>query len=154
AQPSITVLKTVSIFSDPINGTNNPNAAIPGAVMQYSIIATNTGNGSPDANSIAIVDPIPAHTAMYFDPYGAPFTFTDGATPSGLSCSFVSLGDPNDCIDFSNSGAPYVFNYTPAPVNGVDANVTAIRIRPSGTMSAASGGNNPSFTVNFRVQVK
>ncbi|RME62302.1 MAG: DUF11 domain-containing protein, partial [Caldilineae bacterium] len=27
AQPSITVLKTVSIFSDPINGTNNPNAA-------------------------------------------------------------------------------------------------------------------------------
>ena len=43
----------------------------------------------------------------------------------------------------------------PVPdANGVDANVTGLRVAPGGVMSAAGPGGNPSFTVRFRVRIR
>ncbi len=162
ARPSLTMLKTVSIFSDPVNGATNPNAAIPGSVMEYAIVVTNGGNGSPDADSIVIDDAIPANTELFVGDLGAagsgPVLFVDGATPSGLTYAFGGLASTLDDVAFSNTPAPgpYVFNYTPTPnASGFDPNVTAIRITPKGRMAAtAAGGGNPSFQIHFRVRVK
>jgi hypothetical protein len=79
--------------------------------------------------------------------------FTDGAIPSGLSYSFLGLGNGGDRLSFSNNnGASYL--YTPTPdANGFDSNVTNIRIDPTGTLNNAVGASQPSFTVNFRVKV-
>jgi hypothetical protein len=41
-----------------------------------------------------------------------------------------------------------------ANVNGVDPNVTALRIAPSGAMPGAAGANQPSFSVEFFVRVR
>jgi hypothetical protein len=40
-----------------------------------------------------------------------------------------------------------------ANANGCDPAVTHIRVRPKGTMAAASGAGNPFFEVSFRVRV-
>jgi uncharacterized repeat protein (TIGR01451 family) len=50
AMPFITMTKLVATISDPINGGVGPKA-IPGAVMEYTVSATNTGLGAADADT-------------------------------------------------------------------------------------------------------
>ena len=150
AAPSLTVLKSVQTFSDPFNNTTNPKA-IPGAVMLYTVIVTNSGSGAVDSNSLAITDPIPANTAMCVSNIcsNPPVTFVCSTTPPcGLTFNYASA------VTYSNhSGGVAPFNYTPVPdANGYDANVTGVRINPSGILNGAGGGN-PSFTTYFRVRV-
>jgi uncharacterized repeat protein (TIGR01451 family) len=151
--PSLVHLKTVSIVSDPINGTTNPKY-IPGAIVQYTLRVTNTGPGT--AGSVVITDPIPANTDFFAGDLGAvgsgPIQFVDGTPSSGLSWTFTSLGSGADSVDFSNNGGT-TWTYTPVPVGGYDSNVTAIRLKPNGTMNG-TGGGNPYFDLNFRVRVK
>lgn len=154
---SFTNIKTVSVLKDPINGTTNPKA-IPGADMVYNIVITNTGTGVADANSIVITDPIPTNTMMYVKDFGAtgsgPIAFTDGSPTSGLTYSFVALGSASSNLAFSNNNGS-TYTYTPvADANGYDANVTNIKINPQGTMNATTTGSSPSFTIQFRVQIK
>ncbi|OQX63498.1 MAG: hypothetical protein B5M56_02760, partial [Desulfococcus sp. 4484_241] len=77
-----------------------------------------------------------------------------GGTDSGLTYTFVSLGDNTDDLEFSNdNGATYT--YVPTPdADSCDSAVTNIRVNPKGQMDGASGGNQPSFQLRFRVQVK
>ena len=155
AVPAFVNLKTVAITSDPVNGTSNPKY-IPGAVALYSIQITNTGAGSPDANTVFVFDAVPAHTTLYVGDLSGlnsgPVKFTDGSTASGLSYSYTSLSSSTDNVAFSNNGGT-TYSYTPTPdANGYDANVTNIRINPQGTFAAAGSGN-PSFQVSFRVKV-
>lgn len=56
---ALTVTKTSSVISDPINTTTNPKA-IPGATVQYTITVANSG--SQAATGVAITDAIPANT--------------------------------------------------------------------------------------------
>ena len=163
--PSLVFLKTVAVFSDPSNGITNPKN-IPGALVDYTLRVTNTGAGSVTANSIVIVDPIPAGTELFVNSLGAspansPVAFVNSVTPpSGVTFAFTSLNNTPtaDDIEFSNQ-APvagvYTFSYVPVPnALGVDPAVTAIRLNPRGTMAGASGGNNPFFDLRFRVRVK
>jgi len=154
--PSLMVLKSVQTISDPVLGTS-PNAkAIPGAFMLYTITVTNSGPGT--AGSVIITDPIPANTELYVNDIGGagsgPVAFVNGATPSGLTYSFINLASGADSLFFSNdAGATYA--WTPvADVNGCDVNVNNIKVTMGGTMNGASGGNNPSFSLKFMVRVK
>jgi uncharacterized repeat protein (TIGR01451 family) len=54
----LSVIKSSTIISDPINGTTNPKF-IPGAVIQYCIAVIN-GSGGASATSVAISDPLPS----------------------------------------------------------------------------------------------
>ena len=56
---TITVTKTITVISDPFNGTTNPRA-IPGAIVEYCIIVTNTGSAA--AANVVTVDPIPVNS--------------------------------------------------------------------------------------------
>ena len=154
--PTLTHLKSVSVLSDPLNNTSNPKS-IPGAMQVYTLRITNQGAGSVDANSVAIVDAVPANTALYVQDLGAagsgPVAFTNGTPTSTLTYAFSGLGNGGDDLEFSNNGGAS-WAYTPvANANGCDPTVTHIRVRPKGTMAAASGAGNPFFEVRFRVRV-
>ncbi|MGZ9076115.1 MAG: hypothetical protein ACXW13_10105, partial [Burkholderiaceae bacterium] len=155
--PSFTVAKSVLLVSDPVNGTTLPKA-IPGAVVQYSILVTNSGAGTATNNTTVITDPIPANTRLFVanlgGPGSGPIAFVDGTPSSGLTYTFSGLGAGGDAVSFSNAAGCATFTYTPVPdANGFDAAVTCIRVNPTGTFAAASGGNNPNFELRFHVRV-
>lgn len=141
--PDLIVLKSVVTHSDPVNNSTNPKA-IPGAVMTYTIMTTNTGPAGVDTDSFVITDSLPVNTELYFDPATGPVSFTD--TGSSLLYNYP------DNIDFFSGGAPY----TPVPdAFGYDGNVSSFIIRPQGTFSAYSGtGTPPSCSAVFRVKIK
>jgi len=142
--PHLVNQKQVTVISDPVRGTTNP-LAIPGAVMEYTITLSNTGQGRVDANTLFVNDAIPANTALSVTalagtPANSPVTFTDGATPSNLAVTAVD-------IQFSNDNG-VSWGYTPVSSGGYDPAVTNVRVNPKGRMAAAS-----SFAVKFRVRV-
>jgi uncharacterized repeat protein (TIGR01451 family) len=143
------VQKTVSVLSDPVSGVTNPHQ-IPGSVQRYQIVVTNTGPGTVDASTLVIVDPVPTGATAYVSTAaGNPVQFIDGSVPSNLAFSYPA----NVGYSSQPGGAP-PYNYVPVPdANGYDANVTAIRIAPTGTLAGASGGAQPSFTIEFRARV-
>ncbi|MEP1230576.1 MAG: hypothetical protein ABJG88_07855 [Litorimonas sp.] len=140
--------KTVNLFS----GSASPYA-IPGSDVIYEIAVENTGSGPVDANSIFLVDRLPAEVNFFNGDIddGGPETdavvFTD--TDSGLTFNPVSN------LGFSNAAsAPTSMaqcNYT--PLSGYDPAVTFICLSPSGIMQ--EGTLTPSsFTLQFRAQLE
>ena len=124
----------------------------------YTLRITNQGAGSVDANTVAIVDAVPANTALFVQDLGVagsgPVAFTNG-TPTQRADVHVlrAWATRGDDLEFSNNGGAS-WTYTPvANANGCDPAVTHIRVRPKGTMAAASGAGNPFFEVRFRVRV-
>ena len=153
---NLVIVKSVQTISDPIEGTTNPKA-IPGAVMQYTVVVTNQGKGASDANTVKVTDAIPANLQLVVTDIGGagsgPVLFTQGSPTSGLSYTFTSLASLADSLDFSNNSGT-TWTYVPtANGNGVDPAVTNIRISPTGAF-AANAGTAPSFTLQFRMRVK
>jgi uncharacterized repeat protein (TIGR01451 family) len=148
--PALRVTKTVDVLSDPVNGAVNPRQ-IPGSLQLYRVTVANTGPGSVDSSTLVIADIVPAGTELFVATTGGdPVALIDGATPSNLAFSYASD------VTFSNrlGGAP-PYDYVPLPnADGVDPNVTALRIAPTGAMPGASGANEPSFSVEFRARVR
>lgn len=158
AQPSLMMLKTVSVFSDPVNGTTNPKF-IPGALAVYTVIATNSGTGAVDNNSLSITDPVPANTTLFVKDLGAagsgPVLFSQGATSSTLTYTFTALNSLTDDIDFFGGTPTPAWGYVPVPgADGCDPLVSNIRISPRGTFVGNPTAPSPSFNLNFRVCVK
>ena len=159
--PNLLVLKSVSAYSDPINGIGAGAKAIPGAFMTYTITVTNFGYGAVDADTTVITDPIPANTELFVGDINVagsgPVLFTDGAgaTASGLSYTFTSLSDTGDNLEFSgDSGISYDKIPNADPVTGGDSTVTNIRIPLDGTFNGSDGTNNPTFNIKFRVRIE
>ncbi len=155
--PSIVVVKSVSVLNDPVNGGTEPRA-IPGSIMRYMILATNSGTGATDADTLEVSDAIPANMALRVADFDAatpgPVSFVDGTPSSALTYTFASLSDGGDDIAFSNDGGA-TFTYTPvADANGVDTNVTHILVNPKGAFSGNSGAGNPSFQLFFLTVVQ
>jgi parallel beta-helix repeat protein len=156
AGPTLTYLKSVGTFSDPLNNTTNPKS-IPGALQVYTLRLTNQGAGIVDSNTVAIVDAVPANTTLFVQDLGVagsgPVAFTNGTPTSALTYTFSGLGNGGDDLEFSNNGGTS-WAYTPvANAEGCDPAVTHIRVRPKGTMAGATGAGNPFFEVRFRVRV-
>ena len=147
--PNLLVTKVARTLSDPVNGTNNPKS-IPGAIIEYTILVTNSGPGAADADSVRIFDPIPANPELYVDDTSSdPIRFIDGGTASGLS--FVYATD----ADFSNQPGGSPLGYSPsADADGFDASVTAFSLAPTGSLAPSVGGNNPGFSFVFLVRVR
>ena len=81
---SITVTKVSSVLSDPVNGTTNPKA-IPGAVIEYCILVSNTGTNT--LNSVVASDTLPAN-----------FTYGAGTMTSGTSCAAATTAEDDNNI--------------------------------------------------------
>jgi parallel beta-helix repeat protein len=154
--PTLTYLKSVAVFSDPLNNTTNPKS-IPGAMQVYTLRVTNQGAGAVDSNTVTMVDAVPANTAMFVQDLGVagsgPVAFTNGTPTSALTYTFSGLANGGDDLEFSNNGGSS-WGYTPvADANGCDPAVTHIRVKPKGTMAGATGAGNPFFELRFRVRL-
>jgi hypothetical protein len=153
--PDILVLKSVQVYSDPVNLQYNPKA-MPGSVMLYTDLVTNRG-GATNTDTVVITDPMPVNTEFFVKGINAgsgPLLFTDGTQASGLSYSMESLASTTDNISFSNdNGASFV--YTPIPdIAGYDSAVTNIKVALNGAFKASNGAPHPSFSISFRVRVQ
>lgn len=146
--PVISVSKSVLAFSDPLNGTTNPKA-VPGAEMQYTITVTNSGYGVVDNNTSVVTDPVPANMSLCVSVICGNVTWTCSA-----ACGLTYVYATN--VAYSNlfgGGPPY--NYVPSPdITGYDANVTGVRINPTGIFSGASIAGNPWFSLLLKMKIK
>jgi uncharacterized repeat protein (TIGR01451 family) len=152
--PNFTMQKSSAVISDPLNGTSNPKA-IPGAVIEYTLVVTNTGFDYTDSNQFEISDALPPDTALLVSniPGGSgPIGFTDGPTSSGTTWTFSGLSSLSDSISFSTDGSD--FSYAPtASGDGTDASVTHIKLKPQGSF-AAFPPSNPSAIYTYRVIIQ
>jgi len=142
---TLTLVKTSTVLSDGSNGTTNPKA-IPGAIVVYTILVTNTGSSAVDTGTVLLIDSLPA--AMMVGTAANP-TFVQGSPTSGLT--FTASND----IRYSNAASvPTAYSgcsYT--PTSAYDPAVKFVCINPKGVM-AASTGTPPSFSISFQAQLK
>jgi len=148
--PDLVTIKSVSGVADTraFNSTN-PKAIL-GASVTYSIQVSNVGNGWTVTDSVVVADTISSGTEMFVGDGSASPVMWSGAG-SGLTYSFVSLGDTGDDIAFtSESGPAPAYSYTPTgDANGYDSAVTGFRVNPKGAFNPSS-----SFTLEPQVRVR
>ena len=106
AVSAISVGKSSSVVSDPVNGTTNPKM-IPGATVRYCIIVTNPA-ANPTAASVSISDPLG----------GLPATYVAGSvringTASGSACNADG-----------NTGGAFAANTVTATLSDIPAGTT------------------------------
>ncbi len=148
AVANLKIVKSIEVVSDAVT-PGNPKS-IPGSVVVYRLRVSNEGFGSPDANSVHVVDDLPGEielcvSALCF--LGAPVALDDGSSPvpSGLSVS---------AVQFSNDGGA-TFGYTPsAGPQGYDPQVQSLRVSLSGAMASATTAGNPYFDLLFRARLR
>jgi uncharacterized repeat protein (TIGR01451 family) len=122
---TVTLVKIATVISDPFNGTTNPKA-IPGATIEYCLIANNTGAGV--ANNVNVNDVVPTQTAFV----------TGSGFAGGLT---TGTGAATTCdMTAGNGGSAAAASY----VAGTTTFTGAI-----GTLAAGQ-----SRTARFRVTVK
>jgi len=123
----------------------------------FTIEVANAGTGVTDANTLIVTDKVPDNTALVVADFdGAnpgPVAFVDGVPASGLSYSFVSLGDATDDISFSNDDGS-TYTYTPVDAgDGTDPDVTHIQVQLGGVFLPAGAGNR-QFDLQFKAAVQ
>jgi uncharacterized repeat protein (TIGR01451 family) len=133
---ALSVAKTSTLISDPINGTAGPGIfpkAIPLAVVEYGITLTNTG--SVPATVVTITDSVPANT-----------TLANGTYNAGASNVRISVGAGK--------------TFCQAEAGGTDTNADGCFVTGGGVLSVgapalasvATGVGN-AVTVRFRVTI-
>jgi hypothetical protein len=146
ANANLVIDKTSTLLSDPVTGSISP-FHIPGADVRYQLRVYNTGSLAADAGSVFVYDTLPP--GMIVNTTGS-FTFTNGAIASGLS--FNAATD----IGYSNSATPPASfaACTYSPIAQYDPAIRHVCFRPTGTMAAATGAGQPSFTLAFDARVQ
>jgi uncharacterized repeat protein (TIGR01451 family) len=92
---TLSVQKTSAVISDPFNGTTNPKA-IPGAVVEYTIVVSNTG--ATAATNVSISDLIPANTTASLGQYGGAGLDIQQQTGAGANTTCTaSNADADGC---------------------------------------------------------
>lgn len=132
--PSISLKKTSVVISDPF-GSASPKR-VPGAVVEYTITATNSGTGSADNNTIVIVDSIPSNTKYVVD-----------------SITFIPAAPIDSGLTANSSNYTYSLDGGTTFGSTQTTSVTQIKIAPSGEFLSSSGSGTPSFAVKFKVIV-
>lgn len=103
-QTVLTVNKTSSIVSDPVNGTTNPKF-IPGATARYCILVTNAGSAT--STTVALTDTLPANT-----------TLVAGSFRSGTSCAGATTVEDADAAGADESD-PFGMALSGTTVTGI-----------------------------------
>ena len=147
----LTVTKVSTVTSDIISAANPKS--IPGAVVQYAIRVSNPNLVALDNNSVVITDATAANLAFIASNISGagsgPVHFIEGAPVSSLQYQFTVLADQTDDVDFSNNNGVTCTYVPETGVDGLDSEVSAIRIRLRGMMAAGS-----NFELNFRYKIQ
>ena len=105
----VTITKTETLISDPINGAVNPRH-IPGAVVEYTVTVTNAATSALAATALTISDVLQAEVTFAPDTYavgqgirvdGAPMTNAADADAASFAGSTVTVAVPTLAINTS-----------------------------------------------------
>jgi uncharacterized repeat protein (TIGR01451 family) len=107
-QAAVTVDKTSSIVSDPVNGSTNAKF-IPGAIVRYCILATNAGSATTTA--IAITDSLPANV-----------TYVPGSMTSTTGCSGAGTAE-DDNASGADENDPFGMQISGTTIGGTAASL-------------------------------
>jgi uncharacterized repeat protein (TIGR01451 family) len=107
-QATLTVDKTSTIVSDPVNGTTNPKF-IPGATARYCILVTNAGSAT--TTTVALTDTLPANT-----------TLVAGSFRTGTSCAGATTVEDADTVGADESD-PFGMALTGTTITGIAASM-------------------------------
>lgn len=139
--PNISSVKYVSSVTDTAPSTpGGADKALPGSTIIYTISVNNSGNASPETDSVVVRDRIPPAVQMFIGTGAtSPVSFDPGTTI--LSYTYTSLASTTDDITFtSESGPSPAYTYTPVPdAQGYDGAVTGFRVDPNGTFGGSTG---------------
>jgi uncharacterized repeat protein (TIGR01451 family) len=107
-QTSLTVDKSSSIVSDPVNGTSNPKF-IPGATARYCILVTNAGSAT--STIVALTDTLPAGS-----------TLVAGSLRTGTSCAGAATVEDADAAGADESD-PFGMAVSGTTLTGIAASM-------------------------------
>ncbi len=141
---------TLLAVDDAISVTNPKS--IPGAVMELTVQATNEGAAGTDADSVSLIVPVQTDTELFvgdLDGSGNPVIFVDGSAPHQSGLTWGGAGH----ISYSNDNGS-TYTYTPPLSAEYDANVTHMRVAPSGKFTGVGPGSTPEFSVRYRVRIR
>jgi uncharacterized repeat protein (TIGR01451 family) len=110
----ISVTKISSVISDPVSGATNP-VAIPGALLSYCVMITNSGSAA--ATALAATDTLPANIA-----------FVAGSVRSGADCASAATVEDDDAAGADESDP------IGASVSGSQLQVSAASLAGSAAM--------------------
>jgi len=150
--PIIAMVKSVVTTYDPVNGTASPKA-IPGSEMLYTITVANSGYGVVDNNTTVVKDLIPANMSLCVSVLcsNPPVKFSCSTSPDcGLTYTYAADVTYSSTV---GGGEPYTYPVAPDSA-GYDANVTEVRINPTGIFNGVNGGSNPSFSLLLKMKIK
>ena len=144
----LSVVKSVTTLSDPVNGSTNPKA-IPIATVGFTIGVENSGSVSPDGSTLVVTDVIPNQLSLCVT--GA--CFAGGPVILDTSGSPVPPGVSIGAVDYSDDGGT-TYTYVPVPdVDGFDSAIDAIRVTLNGTMASIASAGAPSFELQMAARV-
>jgi len=148
--PSLSVQKSSAAHWDPVSNYKNPKM-IPGGIITYSINIEIPPDYDLTSNSLLITDPTPPNLAMivtdFQDPGSGPVQLDGGK--GAVFLTYSGLDSATDGIEFSNNGG---LDWSYQPVigpDGSDPKITAVRVRPQGTMAAGT-----TATVKMRYVIR
>jgi hypothetical protein len=126
-----TVNVSSHVVSDGISGLNPKS--LPLAIMEYEVAVGNVAIPLGGDDSFMIANPIPDQLSLFVGDLtgngSGPFAYEASNIGSGFECSFASLSNMSDCVEFSNDGGAS-FGYQPLPdQQGFDSSVTHVRFR-------------------------
>ena len=130
---TVAVTKSSVVFSDPFSGTTNPKA-IPGAVVEYRITATNTGAAA--AQRVGFTDAVPAQTTFAATGYSATANVEIRQGTTTATCFAEPTTDTNGDGCFLNG-----------------TTLTVVPTAPNAVVLSAGGGPTASVEFRFRVTV-
>lgn len=138
ADQNIELSSVLAVISDPINSSNFK--AIPGAVINYTVVAKNLGNISSDLNTTVLEQAIDDGSELQT----GSLSFTDGAgnKASGLNIAGVT-------VTYLNAAGNPV-----TPATGFDPLVRKIRMSFSGTFKPKFDTLEPEFSYQYRVRLQ
>ncbi|MEQ1509674.1 MAG: proprotein convertase P-domain-containing protein [Sphingopyxis sp.] len=118
----LSIAKTSSVINDPVNGATDPKM-IPGAVVEYCLLASNAGSGT--TTNVVITDSLPANV-----------TYVTGSMTSAASCAAAGSAEDDDAAGADESD-PFGMQLSGTTVGG----------------TATSIGPSSAFAMRFRVTV-
>ena len=122
-QTEVTAAKTSVVVSDPVSGTEEPKA-IPGAIVEYCILLSNSGSAT-------------AENALVTDVLPSTILFEAGSLTTGATCGTATGAEDDDAAGADESD-PYGASFT-----GNTVSASTVSIEPSGT-----------FAVKFRAEIQ
>jgi uncharacterized repeat protein (TIGR01451 family) len=144
---ALALTKVTSIYDDGITAP----FAIPGNDAIYTINLSNSGTGSITADTVFMVDPIPAQLTFFNDDANGAAAGTDPVlfADNGSNLTYNYATD----VRYSQTAPANFAACTYTPVAGYDPLVRYICVNPKGRMTGKSGALTPSFAVSFRARI-